>query len=133
MMWKNVAMMCCLCASVVTTALAEERHEPVKPPATKPAGPAVKEGTWTGKVTEKGADWIRVLNGDGKSERFTPQWVGGMPPAGGLDKAMVAKIQLVKVGSAVKIKWVWNERMRVVELTVTAPPAEAPREEPRGR
>jgi hypothetical protein len=116
------------CALLASTGIlrAEETAKPAPKP-TAPVAPEVKEGTWQGKVTEKGDNWIRVKTSDGKSERFTPQWIGGMPPEGGLDKTMLQKIHDVKVGSEVTLKWVWSERMRVVDLTVTAAPTEAPK------
>ena len=131
-LWTLLGLCALFAASAGTYAQAAEeprapRTEPPKPPAppamTMPVAPAIKEGTWTGKVTEKGADWIRILNAEGKSERFTPRWIGGMPAdGGGLDKAMLEKIQAVKVGATVTIKFVWEERYRVVTLDFTAPP-----------
>jgi hypothetical protein len=112
------------CALMTSTGIvtAEETRKPAQAPAT--TAPAVREGTWKGIVTEKGDNWIRVKTAEGKSERFMPNWIGGMPPGGGLDKTMLEKIHQVKVGSQVSLKWVWNEHMRVTELTVVAPPAE---------
>lgn len=78
--------------------------------------PAAKDGTMVGTVAEKGETWIRVTDADGKSERFSPRWVGGNE--GGFDKDMLKKIDAAKLKATVVVKWVRDERMRVVELTV---------------
>ena len=83
--------------------------------------PAVKSGTMTGTITEKGDTWIRVKDAEGNSERFMPRWIGGAPKdGGGLDKEMLKRIAAVKAGDKVEVKWVFEERKRVVELKVLA-------------
>lgn len=85
--------------------------------AKKPASePAQKSGTVVGTVSEKGKDWIRVKSDAGKSERYVPQWAGKAD--GGYDKEILGKIAAVKVGQRVEVKWVFQERPRVVELNV---------------
>jgi len=83
--------------------------------------PEVKSGTVTGTITEKGETWIRVKpEGDQPSERYVPRWVGGAPPDGGFDKEMLKVIAGVNAGDNVEVKWVWEERPRVIELKVLA-------------
>jgi len=83
--------------------------------------PVAKSGTMTGTITEKGETWIRVKDAEGNSERFMPRWIGGMPnDGGGLDKDMLKQIAAVKAGDKVEVKWVFEERKRVVELKVLA-------------
>jgi hypothetical protein len=78
-------------------------------------------GTLTGVVSEKGETWIRVKPAEGESMRFMPRWIGGMPKdGGGLDKDMLAKLAQVKVEDRVEVKWVFEERPRVVEIKVLA-------------
>lgn len=74
-------------------------------------------GTFTGTVVEKGEGWLRVKPAEGESERFMARWIGGMPKdGGGLDRAMVEKIAATPVGAKVRLKWIFEERKRVVEL-----------------
>ena len=76
-----------------------------------------QSGTFTGTVIEKGDSWLRIKPAEGESERFTARWIGGMPKdGGGFDKDMVRQIAKVPVGAKVKIKWVYEERNRVVEI-----------------
>jgi len=84
-----------------------------------PLAPATS-GEVEGVVQEKGKNFIRVkLNDTEKSVRFTPVWSGGAPKdGGGLDKKMVAKIRETKPGATVKIKWKYEERPRVLSLTI---------------
>ena len=82
-------------------------------PVDRPVEPALKSGTVTGTVTEKGENWIRVKADGGESERYTPRWVNG-----GLDKEILAKIAKVQAGQKVTVKWIWEERRRVIELNV---------------
>jgi hypothetical protein len=106
---------------------------PAETPKPAPTGTSVlgdaKSGTFAGTVSEKGENWIRVKTADGKSERFMPRWVGGMPAdGGGLDKDMLRIIAAVKVGDKVEVKFVVDERPRVVELKVVeSAPAETPK------
>jgi hypothetical protein len=96
-------------------------------------------GTFAGLITEKGEGWLRVKAPTGESERFTARWVGGLPDAGGgLDKDMVRAIAERRVGDKVELKWVLEERKRVVELKLieaapaeTPKPAEKPKETPK--
>lgn len=76
-------------------------------------------GTLVGVVTGKGQNWIVVKPEQGASERFMARWIGGPPDrGGGLDKEIVAKIARVKEGDKVEVKWIMDERKRVVGLTV---------------
>ena len=85
------------------------------------ANPAAQSGTMAGTVVEKGDNWIRVKAPGGESERFMPRWIGGMPAdGGGLDKEMLAQLANIKVGDKVQLRWVMDERKRVVEIKVLA-------------
>jgi len=82
--------------------------------------PAAQSGKMAGTVVEKGDNWIRVKTPGGESERFMPRWIGGMPAdGGGLDKEMLAQLAKIKVGDKVELRWVMDERKRVVEIKVT--------------
>jgi hypothetical protein len=89
--------------------------------------PVEKSGTVTGTVVAKGETWIdvtpdKVGDKQGPTERYWPRWIGGMPKdGGGLDKDMLRAIAAAKVGDKVEIKWMYDERKRVVQLTVTVP------------
>ena len=76
-------------------------------------------GTLSGIVSEKGENWIRVKPAEGESMRFAPRWIGGMPKdGGGFDKDMLAKLAEIKQGDRVEVKWVYEERPRVIEIKV---------------
>jgi hypothetical protein len=79
--------------------------------------PKTKEGVFTGRVTAKENHVIEVTNAAGVAERFMPRWNGGMPAqGGGLDKDMLRELEKVNVGDNVAVKWVFDERMRVVAI-----------------
>ena len=79
-----------------------------------------KSGTLTGKVTEKGENWIRVQEeGKSQSERYTPRWTGGLPKdGGGLDKEMLQAFRNLKPGSYIRLEWAFEERPRAIKITV---------------
>ncbi|HEX8833620.1 MAG TPA: hypothetical protein VF719_05440 [Abditibacteriaceae bacterium] len=102
--------------------------------------PRSRSGEATGRIVDKGNNWIDVETGGGYedaeaiTERYMPQWVGGMPEdGGGLDKEMSAKLAKLSIGDNVELKWVYDERKRVTEITKAgeaekAAEPEAPRE-----
>jgi hypothetical protein len=100
-----------------------------RPATSKPVEPAVKEGTATGIIIDKGADFIRLKFADGKTETYRPQWVGGLPKdGGGFDKNILGAIAERKVGDKVEIIWVWSERYRVTAIRlIEAAGAETPK------
>lgn len=94
--------------------------------------PAEKSGTLTGQVVATGinpiSSWIDIQPvKDGKPdttqpvERYMPRWVGGAPKDGGsFDKAVVSAIAALKPGTIIQLKWTYDERKRVVEITPLA-------------
>ncbi|MBI3832055.1 MAG: FecR domain-containing protein [Planctomycetes bacterium] len=76
-----------------------------------------KTGRFIGVIQEKAEEGIRVKNDDGKLELFRPQWIGGQPQlGGGLDKEMQGKLAHLNRGDRVRIDWVFNEGMRIVQI-----------------
>ncbi|MBA4388189.1 MAG: hypothetical protein C0404_09425 [Verrucomicrobia bacterium] len=83
----------------------------------KQLAPAGKSGTVGGEVADRGDNWIDVKAASGDVERYMPKWVGGAPKdGGGFDKDMVKKLAGFKAGDKVTIKWIYDERKRVVEI-----------------
>ena len=87
--------------------------------AKKEATDAMKtgtRGTSTGTITsiEKGKLTLDTKEG---ILLFMAHWKGGMPKdGGGLDKEMVERLGVFKVGDQVKIDWVWEERRRIEKI-----------------
>jgi RNA polymerase sigma factor (sigma-70 family) len=81
--------------------------------------PATNSGIVNGEVTAKGDNWIEVKPvGEAPAERYSPRWFGGLPKDGGsLDKAVMQAIAQTQIGDKVKVSWIYQERLRVVELT----------------
>jgi len=81
--------------------------------------PEQKEGAAEGTVVARGDAWIDVKPAQGYTERYMPRWIGGMPKdGGGLDRDMLRALGQLKVGDAVRVRWVYDERKRVVEVQV---------------
>ncbi len=79
--------------------------------------PAAKEGTVTGTVVAKGENWIDVQPEKAPADRYTPRWLGGLPKdGGGPDKAMLAAFKELAIGDTVELKWLYDERLRAVEV-----------------
>jgi len=79
--------------------------------------PASKSGTLKGTVVDKGPSWIDIQPTGGPTERYSPEWKGGMPAdGGGLDKNTIAAIAKTKVGDKVTVKWVYEMRRRVTDI-----------------
>ena len=87
-----------------------------------------RKGTVTGVVTktDDAGTWIEVkADGEEKARVYVPQWVGGLPAqGGGPDKEMLKVIKDVKVGSRVRLEWLFEERARVMKLEVLKAPPE---------
>jgi len=80
-----------------------------------------KSGTVTGVITALGKDWIEVKadGKDGVAERYMPRWIGKNPSeGGGFDKVMLQIIAGLKVGARVELKWIRDERKRVIDLEI---------------
>lgn len=79
-----------------------------------------KNGICKGVITAKEKNWIEVSSEEGgkvKVDRFMPKWIGGNPKdGGGLDKEIVAKLEKIKKGDKVSVKWEYDERKRVVGI-----------------
>ena len=85
--------------------------------------PEKRSGTVVGVVAGKGEAYVEVkADGEAKARKYVPHWVGGAPAqGGGPDKAMVKTIRELKVGSRVRLDWVFEERPRVVRIEVLRP------------
>lgn len=83
--------------------------------------PEKKEGSTEGVVTIVNENWFEIKIKKGEKvriERFMPHWKGGNPnEGGGLDKEMLKEIAKLKVGDVVTVKWVYEERKRVIKIT----------------
>jgi len=85
--------------------------------AIRTIAPAQKEGVVEGTLVAKGENWIDVRPAEGHTERYMARWVGGMPDkGGGFDKEMVQAIKAIEVGCKVRVKWMADERKRVVAI-----------------
>jgi hypothetical protein len=82
--------------------------------------PARKSGAVVGVLKAKGKDWVDVLaDGEERARRYVPHWIGGAPKdGGGPDKEMLKVIRGLKVGSRVRLRWEFEERLRVVKVEV---------------
>ena len=76
-----------------------------------------KSGEVVGVVTAKGDIWLDVKPERGETERYLPRWVGGSPrEGGGLDRRMIRKLREIGLGDRVRLRWVFEDRRRVVEI-----------------
>jgi hypothetical protein len=79
--------------------------------------PSARTGVLTGIVTERlsqGKDVYIDIKPDGQpTERYMPNWVDG-----GWNKEVCAGIAATNIGDKVKLRWYYDERRRVVELSV---------------
>jgi hypothetical protein len=98
----------------------DDKKSPAKKEATK------KKGTVVGVLTAKDEKWIEVkADGEEKARRYVPHWRGKTPSeGGGPDKKMLATFRKLKVGSRVRLEWVFEERPRVEKIEVLKAPAE---------
>ena len=94
--------------------------------------PAESSGTVTGRVVALGDTWLDLKpEGKGPTERYLPEWHGGMPAdGGGLDKEMIAAIGRLRVGDTARVQWRYEERKRVVGLERIESASDEPRDRP---
>lgn len=99
----------------------------------KKEAPAKKKGTVVGTLSAKGDNWIEVkADGEEKGRRYVPHWRGGAPAdGGGPDKKMLARFKELKIGTRVRIEWVFEERARVEKIEVLKSGKEKDKEKPR--
>jgi hypothetical protein len=85
-----------------------------------------KKGTVVGTLTAKGEIWIEVrADGEVKGRRYFPHWRGGKPAeGGGLDKKTLETFRSLKIGSRVRIEWVFEERPRAEKVELLKAPEE---------
>jgi len=88
--------------------------------------PSVQTGFLSGTVvdrTSEGKDVSIDVKPDGQpTERYLPNWV-----AGGWNKEVCAAIAATNIGDKVKLRWYYDERRRVVELSVISKALVVPR------
>ena len=80
--------------------------------------PKEDEGTLNGTVvTKQGDTWIEIQSTEGSIRRYVPRWTGRHPTqGGGLDIVGKKLIREAKLGSKVQVEWIWDERIRLVNL-----------------
>jgi hypothetical protein len=80
--------------------------------------PKEGEGTTEGTVVAKQNDkWIEIKSTEGTIRRYVPRWTGGGPYKGGrLDFVAQKVIRKAKLGSKVQVEWIWDERVRLINL-----------------
>ncbi len=77
----------------------------------------IARGVVLGTVTAKGATWVEVTSDTGHCARYIPELRGGPPRAGGgPDRAIVAKIALLRVGQRVRVVWYVNDHLRIEDI-----------------
>ena len=104
-------------AAFTAAAHAEESNDPNKPENYQ--GP--RNGVMSGTVQQSDEPHrLIVTDKAGETRHFFPRWIGGMPAdGGGFDKAMMSKLAKLKAGDEVEVKWILQERFRVIEVKVT--------------
>jgi hypothetical protein len=79
--------------------------------------PREKDGVITGTVLDKGGEWFDLRPEDGPTERYMPQWRGGMPAdGGGLEKHILRAIGALAVGQKAKVGWLYEMRRRAMSI-----------------
>ncbi|PCJ62236.1 MAG: hypothetical protein COA79_04025 [Planctomycetota bacterium] len=94
------------------------------------------EGTFKGTLIQVAEKYIVIKDEDGHEIRFTPNWVKNLETLtvsenGGLDPEMLAVFKTLELESTISIKWILDERKRVVSIikeTVTKTEEEANQE-----
>lgn len=83
------------------------------------APPTQTQGWVKGTVVRADPKGLLILKDEaGAEHRFVPHWRGGMPKdGGGFDQAMVQCVAKLQPGQTVKVRWEWEERPRLAELT----------------
>jgi hypothetical protein len=90
------------------------------------AEPVPQTGITEGVLTAKGESWIAVrADGQQESTKLVPRWIGGLPKnGGGLDKRMLALFRELIIGSRLKVAWLHDEHLRVVDIQVLQLPGQ---------
>ena len=84
------------------------------PDARSKGGDVIARGIVSGGVTGKGQAWIEVRSTGGKTTRYIPRWLGGMPrEGGGPEKGIVRAIAGLKTGDRVTIHWYVDNHVRI--------------------
>ena len=79
-------------------------------------------GTMEGILSAKGDTWMDVLDDGDFLHRFIPKWIGDGPANGGFfDQGMIQQINELVVGNRVRVKWVHDGHLRVLDAD-TLPP-----------
>jgi len=90
---------------------------PAPPKKKAQADVIVARGTLVGTVAATGPAWIEVKSEDGKTQRYIPEWRGGMPSdGGGPDPEVVKQIQTVKPGDRIRVRWHQDHHLRVEQI-----------------
>jgi hypothetical protein len=94
--------------------------------ATARAEGTPQTGVTEGVLTNKGENWIAVrADGERESTKLVPRWIGGLPKnGGGLDKRMLAMFRELIIGSRLKVAWLQDEHLRVVDIQVLQLPGQ---------
>lgn len=78
-------------------------------------------GTVTAKgVSEQGEHWLEIRDDSGALDRYAPLWREDL---GALDPDIDAQMTRTPLGARVRVRWLWQERRRALELQ----PEDAPR------
>jgi len=80
--------------------------------------PDQREGELTGTIQAREGTSIDVVpDTGGPIERYIPRWFGGMPSnGGGPEKEVVKALEPLRVGQRVRIKWIYDERKRLLAV-----------------
>lgn len=85
---------------------------------------AIARGTVIGTVSRKEARWVEITSLSGKTARYIPEWVGGMPAdGGGPDRRVLEQIARVRVGEQVRAEWYVDNHLRLLGIHRIGPPA----------
>lgn len=100
----------------------------IKNEVAAPNAAAPRTGVLTGNLTRKGEGWIEVRDDNGLIERYLPldtvtpknktQKALNADTDGNYDYAVLDAMKTAQIGDRVRLEWAWNERKRVVRLTV---------------
>jgi len=84
-------------------------------PLTK--GEITARGTLVGTIAAKGPAWIEISGEGGKTQRYIPDWRGGMPhEGGGPDPEVGRQIQSTKIGDRIRVRWHRDHHLRVEQI-----------------
>jgi hypothetical protein len=128
-----------------TTQPVDDSGKPISADSAKDAGKDIvkapdfkdgDEGTVAGTVIENSSAslTIRTDEDSPRKLKFAPQWVGGSPAdGGGLDQAMQKTMGNLKPGQKVQVKWVYQERLHAVSITVNGGASDKPAQSKDGK